>query len=178
MVRWTKLVRPGIARALLLGSLVGSVLLLYPALAFAQEEPPPPTALERLSDELLNILIPAAVLLVGGLVTWVLRTFSKKLGIEVSEANVTAWSDLARRGALRAAEWARKEVKEKVKGTKIPGPQMLEVAANWAIDMGKQMKLPEIGRARLEGLIESELFNLRREDSTTEVLTATVPPRI
>jgi len=155
-----------ISKLLLLASVV-TFILLYPAIALAQGTAEP-TALDRLSTEVLNVLIPVFVAFIGGLATWLLSKMQKKLGIEIGDKAHDAWSSLARKGALRAAEWARNKAKDLAEGKKIPGPEILEVGANWAIDMGKAYKLPEIGRAKLEGLIEAELFQLRREEDGTE----------
>lgn len=147
------------------GQLAGSAIvlvLLWPALALAQSEAP--TALERLSDGILDVLIPIFVAFIGGLATWLLKKLKEKTGIEISDAAQESWSKLARKAALRGGEYARKKAKELTDGKKVPGPEILEMAANWAIDMGDSLKLPQIGRAKLEGLIEAHLFELRRED--------------
>lgn len=140
--------------------------LLIPSIAFAQEVAP--TSVERFTTELMNVLVPVFVLFIGSLATWLLNIFRKKTGIEVSDAQLTAWSALARKAALRGAEYARQKAKTLTQGQKVPGPDVLEVAANFAIEMGLQAKLPAIGRARLEALIEAELFGLRREQNQTE----------
>jgi len=143
-----------------LAFLVAASVLLIPSLAFAQEA----TSVERFTGQLMDVLVPVFVTFIGALTTWVLSLARKKLGITIGDANVSAWSSLARKAALRAAEWSRNKTKELAEGQKIPGPQVLEVAANFAIDMGIHANLPTIGREKLEALIEAELFNLRRED--------------
>lgn len=157
----------GRATALLASIVAFMFVFLVPAIALAQGADEP-TALDRLSTEVLNVLIPVFVAFIGGLATWVLVKVQKKLGIEVGDKASDAWAGLARRAALRGAEWARKKAKELTDGEKIPGPDVLETAANWAIDMGVAFKLPEIGRKKLEGLIEAELFQLRKEEEASE----------
>lgn len=142
--------------------LVSASILVVPGVALAQATEP--TALERLSTEILNVLIPVFVALVGGLATWLLKKLQEKTGIQVSDAAAKSWSDLARKAALHGGEYARKKAKNLAEGEKIPGPEILEVAANWAIDMAEHLKLPAMGRAKLEGLIEAHLFELRREE--------------
>ena len=150
-----------------LSYLAAASILLIPALAFAQEVAEP-TSIERFTTELMNVLVPVFVAFIGGLATWTLNLFRKKTGIAVADEHIIAWSALARKAALRGAEWSRKKAKESAEGKKVPGPEVLEVAANFAIDMALQAKLPAMGRERLEALIEAELFDLRREEKSTD----------
>ena len=150
--------------AIWLASAVAASILILPAVALAQEV----SALEKFTSEVMNVLVPVFVTFIGGLATWLLNLFRKKTGIQVSDAQIAAWSSLARKSALRAAEWSRNKAKQATDGRKIPGPDVLEVAANFAIEMGIQAKLPAMGRARLEALIEAELFALRREEEPVE----------
>jgi hypothetical protein len=131
------------------------------------------TAIQSATSEILNILIPVFVALIGALATWILRKVQQKLHLDVGEKAAGAWSDLARKAALRGGEWARKKSKELTEGKKIPGPEVMEVAASWAVEMAKQQKLPEMARAKLEGLIEAHLFELR---SAEEDVAASAPP--
>jgi hypothetical protein len=142
--------------ALVVFVLVGII----PAIAFAAED----TAVQKLSDQLMSILTPVIVAFVGALFTWLLVLFQKKTGIKIEDDKVNAWSNIARKAALRGAEWARKEAKKRGAGVKIPGPEILEVSAKWAIDMGAQSKLPQMAKDALEGLIEAHLFELRMEE--------------
>jgi hypothetical protein len=141
-------------------------IILLPGVAWAAE----PTALERLSTEVMNVLVPVFVALVGGLATWLLKKLKEKTGIEVSDAAAESWFKLAHKAALRGAEYARNKAKDLTEGETIPGPEVLELAANWAIDMGKSLKLPEMGREKLEGLIEAELFEMRWLDNEDETI--------
>lgn len=148
--------------------LLSASILLIPGVAWAQTEAP--TALERLSTEVMNVLVPVFVALVGGLATWLLKKLKEKTGIEVSDAAAASWFKLAHKAALRGGEYARNKAKELTEGEKVPGPEVLELATNWAIDMGKSLKLPEMGREKLEGLIEAELFELRWLDNEDETI--------
>ena len=121
------------------------------------------TALDNLSHELMNILVPAFVALIGGLVTFLLNWIRRKFKLTVSDQQIDAWAKLAERAAARGAEWARKKAKDLTEDEKVPGPEIMEVAANWAVEMGKTFKLPEIGREKLEGLIEAHLSTQRKE---------------
>jgi len=123
----------------------------------------PPTALAKLTTEVMNILIPAFLTLIGLLVAWVLNWVRKKFHLNVSDAQIDAWSKLAEKAANRGAEWARAKAKAATDGKKIPGPEVLEVAVDWAIEMGRVFKLPEMGREKLIGLIEGHLFTEREE---------------
>jgi len=125
---------------------------------------PKQTGLEALRDQLLAILIPTFVLFVGALATAALSKFKKKLGLDVSEKVAVQWQALAQSAALRGAEWARKKTKELTDGKKVPGPEVLDVAVNWATDMAVHQGLPELARGKLEGLIEAELFKLRQAE--------------
>jgi len=124
----------------------------------------PPTALSKLTTEVMNILVPALLTLIGLLVAWVLNWVRKKFHLNVSDAQINAWSKLAEKAANRGAEWARNKAKTATEGVKVPGPDVLEVAVDWAVEMGRVFKLPEMGREKLIGLIESHLF-VERTDS-------------
>ena len=127
------------------------------------EEPAEPGALSKLTSDLMDVLIPAFVTLIGLLVTWLLNLVRKKTKLDVSDKQIASWAELAKKGANRGAEWARNKAKSLTDGKKVPGPEVLDVAVNWAVDMGRAFKLPEIGREKLVGLIEAHLFE-KRED--------------
>ena len=122
------------------------------------------TALSKLSAEVLSILIPAFLALIGLLVTWVLNKIRKVLHLNVTDKQIAAWAALADKAANRGAEWARNKARDLTEGETIPGPEVLEVAVDWAIEMGRAFNLPEMGREKLVGLIESHL-HAKREDS-------------
>lgn len=122
-----------------------------------------PTALSKLSSEVLNILVPVFLLLIGLLVTWILNWVRKKFKLDVTDQQIASWVSLADKAANRGAEWARNKAIELTEGKTVPGPEVLEVAVNWAIEMGIAFNLPEMGREKLIGLIESNLY-ARRED--------------
>ena len=95
-----------------------------------------------------------------------MRKVQQKLHIDVGEKTAAAWGELARKAALRGGEWARKKSKDLTDGKKLPGGEVMEVAAGWAVEMAKQQKLPMMAREKLEGLIEAHLFELRSEEAT------------
>jgi hypothetical protein len=134
------------------------LVLFAPALAFAD------TAIQSATSEIMGVLIPVFVALVGAFATWILRKVQQKLHIDVGDKTAAAWDELARKAALRGGEWARKKSKELTEGKKLPGGEVMEVAATWAIEMAKQQKLPAMARSKLEGLIEAHLFELRTLD--------------
>jgi hypothetical protein len=129
--------------------------LLIPSVAAAD------TAVTSATQEILSILLPIFVALVGSLATWILRKVQQKLHIDVGEKTAEAWGNLARKAAMRGGEWARKKSKDLTDGAKVPGGEVMEVAVQWAVEMAKQQKLPELARDKLEGLIEAHLFELR-----------------
>lgn len=127
---------------------------------------PSQTGIERLSDQLLAVLLPVFVTFIGGLALLLLNKLKKKFGLDVSDKTTEQWAALARSAAQRGAEWARKKAKEELAGKKVPGPEVLDVAVNWATEMAVWQGLPELARSKLEGLIEAELFKLRQEDES------------
>jgi len=131
--------------------------LLLPSIAHAE------TAIQSATSEIMGILVPVFVTLIGALATWILRKVQQKLHIEVGDRTALAWDELARRAALRGGEWARNKSKDLTDGKKLPGGEVMEVAAIWAVEMAKQQKLPEMARNKLEGLIEAHLFELREQ---------------
>lgn len=116
-----------------------------------------PTAISKLVNELMNVLIPAFITLIGLLATFILNWIRKKFKLNVSDHQISSWSTVAEKAAHRAAEWARNKSKQMTDGKKVPGPEVLDVAVDWAVEMGKAFKLPDIGREKLIGLIESRL---------------------
>ena len=123
----------------------------------ASNTEPTRTSLDRLSSEILNVLIPTFVLLIGVLATAFLNWIRRKTKIDVSLKQIVSWGIVAELAAARGSEWVRNKTKDMTEGKTIPGPEILEVATNWAIDFGVANHLPEVGRAKLEGLIESKL---------------------
>jgi len=140
-------------------SAVAVCILLVPSVALAD------TAIASATSEIMNILVPVFVALIGALATWILRKVQQKLHIDVGEKTAAAWGELARKAALRGGEWARKKSKDLTDGKKLPGGEVMEVAAGWAVEMAKQQKLPAMAREKLEGLIEAHLFELRTEET-------------
>ena len=142
-------------------------ILAFPVLAFAQAvgEVAKPTALDNLSAEIMNVLVPVFVAFIGAFATWLLAKVTKKFHIEVGDKTTAAWAELARTAALRGAEWARKKTKALAEGKKLPGGEIMEVSANWAIEMAKSRGLPALAREKLESLIEAHLFQLRQEEA-------------
>jgi hypothetical protein len=122
-----------------------------------------PTALSNLSAELMNILIPVFVSLIGALAAFLLNWVRKKFKLNVSDHQIAAWAGIAEKAANRGGEWARNKAKEATEDKKVPGPEVLEIATNWAVEMGVHFNLPEMGREKLIGLIESHL-HAKRED--------------
>jgi len=144
---------------------VALCVLTVPSVAYAD------TAIQSATSEVLNILVPVFVALIGALATWILAKIQQKLHIDVGEKVAANWAELARKAALRGGEWARKKSKDLTEGKKLPGGEVMEVAATWAIEMAKQQKLPEMARAKLEGLIEAHLFELRSAESEAAATT-------
>jgi hypothetical protein len=131
------------------------------AIAVAEPTEESATGLHNLSTALMDILIPVFVTLIGGLCAMLLAWVRKKLKLDVSDTQIRQWSDYAEIGAARAGEWARNNGKELSDGEKIPGPDVMDVAVNFAVELARENNLPEMGRDKLEGLIESKLFKGR-----------------
>ncbi len=131
-----------------------------PGLVLAAD-PAQQTALQNLSDQIMAILLPVVVAAVGLFATWLLAKIKSKFHIDVADSTAAAWSKLAQDSAMRAGEWALQKTKTLEDGKTLPGGDVMEVALNWAIQMAEQMKLPEMAREKLVGLIEAELFKLR-----------------
>jgi hypothetical protein len=123
-----------------------------PAPTLAEE-----TALSKLSTEIMNVLIPVFSTLMLGLATLVLNWVRKKFKLQVSDQSIHQWSLIAQKAADRGGEWARNKAKDLTDDKKVPGPEVLEVAVDWAVMAGKQYGLPDMGREKLIGLIEGRL---------------------
>ena len=150
---------------------VALCVLTVPSVAYADGG----TAISNATSEIMNILIPVFVALIGALATWILAKVKQKLHLDVSQKTSDAWSALAEKAAARAGEWARNKSKELTDGKTLPGGQVMEVAANWAIEMAKAQGLPDLARAKLEGLIEAHLFVARQSDPTAPADPAPTP---
>lgn len=120
-----------------------------------------PTSIAKLSTEIMNILIPVFVTLIGALATMLLNWVRRKAKLEVSDKQISHWSTYAEVGAARAGEWARNKAMTMTEDKTVPGPEIMEVAVNFALDMGIEHGLPVMGREKLEGLIESHLHRKR-----------------
>ena len=123
----------------------------------------PQTSLERLVDTVATVVLPAFSALIMGLVALLLNWLRRRFKLQVSDQQIDAWAKIATESADRAAEWARAKAKSAAEGKKVPGPDVLDVAVNWGLDMGETMKLPQLGREKLIGLIEAQLFKGRKE---------------
>lgn len=161
---------------------------LFPMFAWADDgsgsAAVPTTALEDFHTQVMAILVPVFVTLIGGLATWIGLLIKKKFHLAVSDQTMEQWNALARAAALRGAEWARAKSKEFVEGKKLPGGEVMDVAAKWAIQMAAQQGLPALGAEKLTGLIESELFKLRLETTPmpaapdVRLINATTLPKV
>lgn len=154
----------------LLFFLIIAMITMMPGVAFADDAVPAgpaeaPTALHNFYNQVMDILIPVFVSFVGALGVWILTKIKAKFHLEVSDKTMTQWKDLAQSAAYRGAEWARAKGKTLVEGKKIPGGDVMDVAANWAMQMAEQQKLPAMAREKLIGLIESELFKIRQAEA-------------
>lgn len=121
------------------------------------------TALAKLSVEVFDMLFPVFKMLLLGLATLLLNWARKKYKLDVSDRTIKQWSSIAEKAADRGGEWARNKAKALTDGRKIPGPEVLEVAVDWAITAGKAYGLPAMGREKLIGLIESRLHSKRTD---------------
>lgn len=137
------------------------------AAPLADSVPIDQTSIAKIVNELMNALIPVFVMIIGGLGTLLLNKVRQKFNLKVSDEQIQSWSMIAEKAAHRGGEWARKKANAAADGKAMPGPEIMEVAANWAVDLGKQFKLPQMGREKLEALIEAELFKLRGDSSNT-----------
>lgn len=155
--------RGGRLALLLVLAIVCVASLFLPGIALASDEPVK-TGLQAFTDQVLAVLAPIFVAFIGSLATYLLYLFQKKTGIQVSDATRQQWEQIARKAALRGAEWARKKAKESTDGKKVPGPEVLDQAVLWATQLAQTMKLPELARDELVGLIEAKLFELRLEN--------------
>lgn len=131
------------------------------ATPLAEVEPAEQTGLQKLSAEVMAIVVPILGTLITGLVGVLLMWLRKKFKLQVSDQSIDSWSKLAGKAANRGAEWARNKAKEYMDGRKVPGPEVLDVAVDWAVETGRTLGLPDIGREKLVGLIEAHLFEGR-----------------
>jgi hypothetical protein len=113
----------------------------------------------------MAILLPILGTLATGLAALLLAWVRKKFKLDIGDKQIDAWAKLAGKAANRAGEWARNKLKDATEGKTIPGPDILEVGVNWAIEVGKAAGLPDIGREKLAGLIEGHLFERRKNPS-------------
>lgn len=146
--------------AVLIG-LVAVVFIFWPMLAFADTGamPPPPTAYDRLIDQITNTLAALLVIVVGFYGRKAILAFERKAKVDVPdpwEAQILAWID---KGIAYAEEQGRKALKRGLVGRALPAK--LDTAATFVMDMADDAKLAEKGRVWLEKMIEARLVTQR-----------------
>lgn len=130
--------------------LVGLAVLLVASPAFAAS-----TATARLGGMALDILFPVAGVFLLWLARKLVKVFEAKTGIDVPEkieAQVDSWVE---QGIALAEEKSRKVVV--AGGEKLKGPEKLELAANFVLDLADQYKLKDKVAASVKDKVEAKL---------------------
>jgi hypothetical protein len=113
------------------------------------------SAAARIGQDVLEILKPILAALVGWVVFKLTRTFEAKTGIDVPqkyEDQVNAWVN---QGIAYAEEKARQYVL--AKGNTITGPEKLELALGFVLDLADQYKLTTYAKDKIVKKIEAML---------------------
>ncbi len=124
-------------------------------------------SLTRLADIVFEILVPIVVIFA----TWgahrLIALFEKKAKIDVPakiEEQIDGWIE---RGIALAEEKSRAKVKSKT--AKLTGPEKLEMAAGFVLDLVEKYKLQDLAKEKIEKRIEARLGTKRLEGGTTHL---------
>lgn len=124
-------------------------------------------ALSRFLDAIIDVVAPAIGLVALWLARKGIKLFEEKSKIDVPdkiEARIEAWAE---QGIALAEEKGRKAAKE---GTEdIKGPEKLEMAANFVLDMMSQYDFFGWTRAQIENKLEAKLQLARPNDGLDPV---------
>jgi hypothetical protein len=129
----------------------------------------PPTWLERLTNDVLVILVPAVTLVITTYVAKLLNAAAKKLHMDVPPKAQQELDALVDKGIHYAAEQARKVSKSA--GGKMSQEDAKAHAVNYVLDMAESKKIVEMGRDKLGKYIEAKLNIKRHEVELQQAVT-------
>lgn len=130
---------------------------LFPAVAFAADDP----ALYTLLSTLIDIVAPVLMVLAGWIAWKLTKIFEAKTGYDVPanlEARLDAW---AAQGVAYAEEQGRKALK--ANQDKLEMGAKKELALGYILDMAKTAGVPDLARDKLEKLVEAKVAMSRKE---------------
>jgi len=140
---------------ILAGLLALLAVLSISSVAFAADPVPETPAATRL----MGIAFDVLALVVGAFVMWgmhrLLALFEKKSGIDIpdkQEALLDAW---VKKGIVYAEEKSRGKIKSL--GEKLKGPEKLEIAAKFALDMAESRGLVKWTKDKIAAKVEASL---------------------
>lgn len=113
------------------------------------------SAVQSVSDQLVNILGIALGGFLLSLLDRGIKVFEQNTGVKVSESqrqNLASFLDL---GIHFADEQVHKAVKQKLSTTKIP--PKIELAAQFILDLSNKTSLGDLTKAQVQNLIEARL---------------------
>ncbi len=132
------------------------VAIFVPSLAFAADQTP---AAVTYAGYLLTIAAPVAIVLLLWLGHRLLKWAERKLGIQASDSQVQLFDRAIYNAVGYADERARKALL--ATGTKLAGPEKLEIALRAAAQFIEMAGLPALAADKLSTLIEAKLPNTR-----------------
>lgn len=113
------------------------------------------TALAELSSAALDILMPAILVVLAWLARKVVKIFEAKTNIDIPQKQENQIDHWVAQGARYAEKKARTAAKEGF--GEIKGPEKLELAVQYALDLAYEQGLTNWSRERLEAKIEAYL---------------------
>lgn len=136
-------------------------MLLASGMAFAQdgEADGDVNLVTRLADLAFDILTPVLIILAGWLAHRLVGIIEKKFSVDVPERQEALLDTWIEQGIHLAEEWSRNKVKHEAK--KATGPEKLEVAAGFVLDLVESRGWIDWGKERLLAKIEAKLGHQR-----------------
>lgn len=116
-------------------------------------------------EQVLNVVIehlgPILASLIGALLLFVVRGFTKKYGdkldIETKMKLDDLLSNLTQQGVALAEQWAKNRNKQLPEGTTVPGNEKLHKAMEFVAEQIRKYNLDELAEAELKDKIEAML---------------------
>lgn len=139
-----------------------------------------PNALSRLADIAFQVLVPVLSLFAAYLTNRLIGVFEQKTGFDVADKHEQWIRDWVEKGIHLGEEWSYKKVKGQT--GKLTGPEKLEVAADFVLDMVAKYNIPGWTRDKVTKYIEAQLGTHRANggkptlDSNTNIGPTPLPP--
>lgn len=125
------------------------------------------SVLSKVVEMLFQVGTPVVSLFVMWLAHRLVKVFEDKSGVAVPAQYDAMIDDWVKKGVMYAEEKGRAAANAKLADVK--GPDKLELAANFVLDMVNKYDLPDMARDKVEKLIESKLMAERVDPANSAI---------